>query len=205
MLFSKRRTVFISGSAYEYGRFGSAGKPFIRNLTKVLLKNNFRIISGFGLGIGSAVVEGALDEVYQEKKANITDYLQIYPFASHEHPEHLKTSYRTDMIAQAEVAIFIFGNKLMDIAVREADGMIEEFQIARSNRALLIPVGASGYVSEKLWREVMLHFDEYFDSREKILLFEELGAPYTRHDRLIDLIIQITQDDQEKSIHQFSA
>ena len=195
MLFSKRRTVFISGSAYEYGRFGSAGKPFIRNLTRCLLQNDFKIVTGYGLGIGSSVVEGALEEVYQGKRANISEYLQVYPFTSHDHPEDLKTSYRTDMISGAGIAIFVFGNKLMDISVREAEGMIEEFQIARSHQALLIPVGASGYVSEKLWQEVMLHFDEYFDSREKILLFEELGAPYTRHHRLIDLIIQIAQND----------
>ena len=195
MLFNKRRTVFISGSAYEYGRFGSKGKPFIRNLTRSLLKNNFRIISGFGLGIGSAVVEGAMEEIYLEKKANITDHLRIYPFTSFEHPEDIKTSYRMDMMAQAGVAIFVFGNKLKDISIREAEGMIEEFRIARSQRMLLIPVGASGYVSEKLWLEVVQRFDEYFDSREKFRLYEELGAPYTRHDRLIDLIIQIAQND----------
>jgi hypothetical protein len=195
MPLNKRRTVFISGSAYEYGRFGDTGKAFVRNLTKTLLNNNFRIVSGFGLGVGSAVVEGALDEVYLKKKTSIAQHLRVYPFASHDHPEELKTGYRTDMIAQAGIAIFIFGNKLQDIAIREADGMIEEFQIALSNKARLIPVGASGYVSEKLWREMILRFDEYFDSREKFELYEELGAPYTRHDRLIELIMQIAQHD----------
>lgn len=195
MLFNKRRTVFISGSAYEYGRFGSSGKPFIRQLTKKLLKNNFRIISGFGLGVGSAVVEGALDEVYLGKKESINHHLQVYPFSSSFHPEDLKTCYRNDMIAQAGIAIFIFGNKLQDIAIREADGMIEEFQIARSNGALLIPVGASGFISEKLWKEVIERFDEYFDTREKFELYQELGAPYTRHDRLIELILQIAHQN----------
>ena len=32
MLCDKKKTVFISGSAYEYGRFGDAGKFFIRDL-----------------------------------------------------------------------------------------------------------------------------------------------------------------------------
>jgi hypothetical protein len=191
MLFTKRRTVFISGSAYEYGRFGDSGKAFIRNLTKNLLRNNFKIISGFGLGIGSIVIESALDEVYQVKQERIHDHLQVYPFPASAHPDTIKDRYRKDMIAQADVAIFIFGNKLEDIAIREADGMIEEFQIAHSYGALLIPVGASGYVSERLWADVMTRFDDYFDSREKFGLYEELGAPYTKHDRLIDLILQI--------------
>src|SRR5258705_3396967 len=199
MLFNKRRTVFISGSAYEYGRFGSSGKPFIRHLTKNLLKTDFKIISGFGLGVGSVVVESAMEEVYLEKKESITHHLRVYPFSSSQHPEGIKTSYRNDMIAQAGIAIFVFGNKLQDISLREADGMVEEFHIAWSNRALLIPVGASGYISEKLWKDVIERFDEYFDTREKFELYQELGAPYTRHDRLIDLIIQIAQqNDQEK-------
>jgi len=195
MLFNKRSTVFISGSAYEYGRFGDTGRPFVRNLTKTLLRNNFKVISGFGLGVGGAVVEGAMDEVYLEKKTNITDHLHVYPFASHEHHKDVKTSYRMDMITRAGVAIFVFGNKLHDIAIKEAEGMMEEFQIASSNKAVLIPVGASGYVSERLWQEMMARFDEYVDSREKFELYEELGAPYTRHDRLIDIIIQIAQND----------
>lgn len=193
MLFSKRRTVFISGSAYEYGRFGDSGKPFIRNLTKSLLKNNFKIISGFGLGVGGAVIESALDEVYLEKKAPIDDHLQVYPFPIAARSDTIKHSYRKDMISRAGVAIFIFGNKLEEITLREADGMWQEFEIARSNQALLIPVGASGYVAEKLWLEMMDRFDEYVGSREKFELFQQLGAPYTRHDRLINLILEIAQ------------
>jgi hypothetical protein len=193
MLFNKSRTVFISGSAYEYGGLGDLGKPFVRDLAKSLLKNNFRIISGFGLGVGSAVVEGALDEVYLEKKENISDHLHVYPFPSSPRPGDITEPYRNDMISQAGVVIFIFGNKLEDISIREADGMLREFEIARSHKAKLIPVGASGYVAERLWLEVLLHYDEYFDTREKFALYEQLGTPYTRPEKLIDLIIQIAQ------------
>jgi hypothetical protein len=193
MLFNKRRTVFISGSAYEYGRFGSAGRSFVRNLTTSLLRNNFTIISGFGLGIGDSVVDGALHEIYLQKEEEISHHLRVYPFGSYAHTDAIKTCYRKDMISQAGVAVFIFGNKLQDISIREADGMIEEFQIARSNQALLIPIGASGYIAEKLWREIMQDYHIYFDTREKFQLYEELGEPYTKHDRLIDLVLQIAQ------------
>jgi|GEM_PF-1179971 len=195
MLFNKRRTVFISGSAYEYGRFGDSGKAFIRDLTKKLLRNNFKIISGYGLGIGSIVIESALDEVYNVKQECIHDHLHVYPFPASAHSDTIKECYRNDMIAQADVAIFVFGNKLEDIAIREADGMIQEFQIAHSHGVLLIPVGASGYVSERLWADVIARFDEYFDSREKFELYLALGAPNTRNDRLIDLILQIANQE----------
>ena len=193
MLFNKGRTVFISGSAYEYGSFGDLGRPFVKDLTKTLLKNDFRIISGFGLGVGNSVLEGALDEVYHRKKEKISDHLQVYPFPSSARTGNIRDCYRTEMISQAGVVIFLFGNKLEDIAIREANGMLKEFEIARSHNAKLIPVGASGYVAERLWLEVRLRDDEDFDSREKFELYEQLGTAYTRPERLIELMIQLAK------------
>jgi hypothetical protein len=213
MPFDKRKNVFISGSAYEYGRFGEEnGRGFIRDLSKTLLKNGFKIISGFGSGVGNYVIEGALHGIYLEQKDKVTDQLKVYPFPSLNgentlnggirlplyggttlkgQAENIHTSYRDDIISQAGIAIFLFGNKLMDISVREADGMREEFEIAKSYKALLIPVGASGYISEKLWKDIVAHYDEYFDSRKKFEWYECLGNPAARPDELIDAIVKI--------------
>jgi hypothetical protein len=213
MPFDKRKNVFISGSAYEYGRFGEEdGRGFIRDLSKTLLKNGFKIISGFGSGVGNYVIEGALHGIYLEQKDKVTDQLKVYPFPNlnggtnlnggaklyggytlNGETENIHTNYRDDMISQAGIAIFLFGNKLTDISVREADGMREEFEIAKSYNALLIPVGASGYISEKLWKDVLARYDEYFDSREKFEWYECLGNPAARPDELIDAILQIVQ------------
>jgi hypothetical protein len=187
-----RKSVFISGSAYEYGSFGDEGRDFIKELSKTLLKNEFTIISGFGYGVGNYVVEGALEELYLEKGERIADRLRVYPFpAQASLIERIQESYRYDMIAQAETAIFLFGNKLEDISVREADGMIIEFEIARSRGARLIAVGASGYVSAKLWRDVVNSYDEYFATRENFGLYEQLGDSATPPQQLIDTIVAI--------------
>ncbi len=193
MFADKQKTVFISGSAYEYGNFGEAGKFFIRDLSRSLIKLDFKIISGFGLGVGNHVIDGALDEVYLEKKERITDYLQVFPFPSTDHPETIKSNYRSDMVSQAGVVIFVFGNKLEEIEVREADGMWKEFEIARSNNALLIPVGASGYASQKLWRQVLEKFDDYFETRQKYELYQQLGDSSLHPEQLIKIILQIAQ------------
>ena len=205
MPFDKRKNVFISGSAYEYGRFGEDnGRVFIRDLTKTLLKNGFKIISGFGSGVGNYVIEGALHGIYLDQREKVTDQLKVYPFPSlNGQTENIHTSYRDDIISQAGIAIFLFGNKLMDISVREADGMREEFEIAKSHKALLIPVGASGYISEKLWKDIVARYDEYFDSRKEFEWFECLGNPAARPDELIDAIVKIALYEKEKSIHQF--
>jgi hypothetical protein len=187
-----RKSVFISGSAYEYGPFGDEGRDFIKELSRTLLKNGFTIISGFGYGVGNYVVEGALEELYLEKGERMADRLKVYPFPA-QAPliERIQESYRDDMIAQAETAIFLFGNKLEDISVREADGMIKEFEIARSRGAKLIAVGASGYVSARLWRDVVNSYDEYFATRENFGLYERLGDTSAPRAALIDTILAI--------------
>jgi hypothetical protein len=172
-----------------------------------LLRNDFTIVSGFGSGVGSHVIEGALFEIYLEKKGNLADHFRVYPFpggggsngyngARADGLDAVWGNYRSDIISQAGIAIFIFGNKLEDISVREADGMWKEFEIARSHQALLIPVGASGYASEKLWKNVVEHYDDYFETREKFSLFERLGHPCHASedvDELINVILQIAK------------
>lgn len=203
MLFDKQKTVFISGSAYEYGAFGDEGQPFIRDLTKTLLRHGFRVISGFGMGVGNHVIEGALTEIYLEKKERVTEYLQVYPFPSLlEHAETINQHYRHDMLSDAGIAIFLFGNKLEDISIREADGMWKEFEIAHSNQALLIPVGASGYAAAKMWVRLMDQYDNYFNDRKSYSLFERLGDPTLPHEILINTILRIVKNETETYIHQ---
>lgn len=62
-------SIFISGSAIEYGDFTPLeAQNFIHLLSKELIKNNFNVVNGFGLGVGSAVINGALDAVYSDPK-----------------------------------------------------------------------------------------------------------------------------------------
>ncbi len=192
MLVNKRKTVFISGSAYEYGRFGDDGKTFIRELSRSLVKNGFQLISGFGSGVGNYVVEGALNEIYLGEGEKLTSRLKVFPFPVETHLlESIQKNYRNDIISQAGTAIFLFGNKLEDISIREADGMRKEFEIARDHKVLLIPVGACGYISEQLWQDMLGQYDAYFDSREKFELYEQLGNRAARPEQLIDTILQI--------------
>jgi len=198
----KSKTVFISGSAYEYGIFGEEGKTFIRHLTRALLKNDFKIISGFGLGVGNHIVDEGLREMHRKNKENISDLLQFFPFPPAHHPKNNLSAYRDHMLSEAGIVIFIFGNKLEDIAIREAGGVLEEFRIACKHKALLIPVGASGYVSQKIWEEMMEHFDDYSDTRESYDLYRQLGRQDLHPLELIEIVIQIALQNEKKGIRQ---
>jgi hypothetical protein len=197
MLSNRKKTVFISGSAYEYGRFGDDGKDFIRSLARSLLRHDYKIITGFGYGVGKYLVEGALHEIYGQQKTRLTDQLRVFPFpASDGYPDHpdldsIHRNYREDMISQAGTAIFLFGNKLEDIAIRAADGMRKEFEIARANGTLIIPVGVSGYISAELWKDLVDHYDEYFTDRSALDWYALLGNPTARMSDWIDAILKI--------------
>jgi hypothetical protein len=67
-------------------------------------------------------------------------------------------------ISYAGIAIFVFGNKIYNGNVVIADGLIKEFEIAKKNGLLLIPIGATGYATKVIYDE--LSKEGYFDADE---------------------------------------
>jgi len=162
----RRKTVFISGAAHEYSPYDKEKAcQFVYKLSQDLVKSDFRIVSGFGLGIGSSVIVGALDHVYMSDRGKAEDHLILRPFPQeHDHGGNLSalwTDYRKDMIVHAGIALFLFGNKLDGNQISLSNGMREEFEIAKAEGLFLLPVGATGSMAKELWDEVSGSFDEY--------------------------------------------
>ncbi|WP_418503723.1 SIR2 family protein [Desulfovibrio sp.] len=159
--------VFISGSlsvAMPNWSIQSA-ENFTYNLAKILVKNQYKIISGFGLGIGSSVINGALFEINNARYKHIDEHLCILPF-----PQNIKddierknfwTSYRQDMISLCGIAIFIFGNKIINNQPVIASGMLEEFKIAQKLGKVIIPVGSTGGAAAKIFADMQIEADKY--------------------------------------------
>ena len=162
-LVHKQKTVFVSGAADDYSPWDeSDALELCANIAALLIKNKFRIVNGLGLGIGSAIVEGALREIYRNQRAKLTDQLQIRPFPQSDDAKLLWTQYRNDMLDYAGVAIFLFGNKITDDGLMLSNGMREEFDIAVGKGVLPIPLGFTGSMAEELWKEVTIDFDKFF-------------------------------------------
>lgn len=160
----KKRTIFISGAAHDYSPWGQAeSERFVYELSREICKAKFRVISGFGLGIGSAVISGVLEQTIMNGRRLDGEQLVLRPFPqtrSGERPlPELWREYRRTMLDHAGIAIFVFGNKLVDGSVVESNGMREEFDIAREKGVFIIPVGLTGSISRKLWEEVISDFD----------------------------------------------
>src|SRR5260370_1436094 len=149
----QRKTVLISGSAHEYGTWSHAqAESFVRGLSQALIRNDNRIVSGFGLGVGSQVITGALEELYQHQGKRLHDQLILRPFPQGPDAQKQWEYSRQEMIAHAGVAVFVFGNKLEAGKGVPANGGHREFEIAKDKGLLLIPIGATGSVAEQLWQ-----------------------------------------------------
>ncbi len=163
----KSSTVLISGSAETYSSFPEkVAHDFVHTLSKELAAARFKIASGFGLGIGSDVINGALDYVYSTNARKLDDYLILRPFPQGEtDPEKRRaiwTRYRQDMVSAVGCAVFIFGNKRVGNDILSADGVHQEFDLAVAAGVKVIPVGATGHASEELWTRVMDDFGSFY-------------------------------------------
>lgn len=162
----KLNKIFISGSAHEYGEYTELdAKSLMHNLSKNMVKENNHIISGFGIGVGSFIINGALEEIFQSKGKKINDFLTLRPFpqipSGDKDLKTLWTEYRKEMLSEAGTSIFIFGNKLKDGEIVDADGIIEEYQIARGNNHYIIPIGSTGYIAEKIFNEIKNEIESF--------------------------------------------
>ncbi|MGT2910769.1 SIR2 family protein [Streptococcus cameli] len=155
-----KNTIFISGSISDYNDNWSEEKvnTFCYKLSRFLVSKNYKIISGFGLGVGSSVINGALDEIYKTKFRHVSEHLGLFPFPQHDHGEkslHKRwTENREQMISEAGICIFIFGNKLVNGEVVSASGMMEEFRIAKERGKVIIPIGSTGFTAKEIFDEM---------------------------------------------------
>lgn len=187
-----RKTVLISGSAHEYGTWTQArAESFVRSLSQALIRNDNRIVSGFGLGVGSQVITGALEELYQHQGKRLHDQLILRPFPQGPDAQKQWEYYRQEMIAHAGVAVFVFGNKLETGKVVPANGVRREFEIAKDRGLLVIPIGATGFVAKELWRDVADNFGTYYPAHATLKpLFDGLDDA-SDSQRLIETVIEI--------------
>ena len=169
----KQKTIFISGAAHEFGSWGEdKSQLFVYNLSKKLIEAGYKIVSGFGLGIGSAVISGALEEIYMNPKQSSNSQLLLRPFpqqvlGSASKPELWKR-YREDMIAYAGTAIFLYGNKLEGGKVVLSSGMRQEFDIAKEKGLFILPIGATGFIAEEIWSEIKSSIDHIYEKHKNI-------------------------------------
>jgi hypothetical protein len=181
--FYKRSNIFISG-AVEYFEENNKNedkhKLFIHNLTKAVLSNKCKIITGKGKRVGDIVIDGTLDYMFSTNYQHLDEYIKMRPFPlefiregiSEEEKNKIRKQrnikYRDEMLQEAGVAVFVYGNKKDEdgISIKNSNGMEEEFNLAVEKGIMPIPIGATGYMAKILWEKVMDNFEKYYPSND---------------------------------------
>jgi NAD-dependent SIR2 family protein deacetylase len=195
-----KKTIFVSGSAEEFNPWKkNEAQDFIHTLSGALIKNNYRLVNGFGWGVGSAVINGALEMVYANPGRYSEDQLLMRPFPQFPTKERdlkvLWEEYRHRMISLAGVSIFLFGNKRDDAGqLVVANGVIREFEITLEKRRVPIPVGATGYAAQQIWQQLAPKAKDIYQGMEWIIpVIEEICDEKANRLQLVDKIIAILQ------------
>jgi len=194
----KRRTIFLSGSAYDFSPWQRPDvEQFLCKLGSILIEKNYKISSGIGLGIGNAFITGAIQAVYSYHNGNVNDFLNMKPFPQYipelDLRKEMWKKYRYEIIGSAGIALFFMGNKLVEENVVDADGVFEEFSIAHEMGLAIVPIGCSGFAAKKLWDQVMGAVSKYHDSSNVKLIaaLNALGADVDSPEQLISKIIDV--------------
>lgn len=198
----RRKTLFVSGSAEEFGRWEKdVVEEFLSALGRILIDKGYRIVSGFGLGISNALLSGATEQIYDQKLGHFQDYLTVRPFPRHT-PDPVKrkalwTAFRRELIQQAGVAIFLFGNKSVDGKIVQADGVFEEHSIADELGLVLVPVGATGYAAETLGRDIDKRLEGHPDAYREAMqdLQASVQSPNELLSKIINMLDQINRSN----------
>lgn len=176
----KSRTVFVSGAAHQYGRFSEHDAlELVHQVGDGLVEQDYRIVTGLGLGVGSTLLDGALQQIYRVQRRILRDQVVIRPFPQSLAGKQLWTTYRGDMLDFAGIAIFMFGNKLDEDKTQVVDspGVFEEFDIAVSKGIKVLPLGFTGYASRQLYDRVAANFGKFYPKANTTFkqYFDELG------------------------------
>jgi Sir2- and TIR-associating SLOG family len=121
-----------------------------------IIKRGYNLVSGFGLGIAGACIIGAHGQARCERSGRVGQRLRLHPFPQEfKSDAELKQSYtdfRKELINESGATIFIAGNKFdqKTQTIVVADGVLEEFELAKAQSHILIPVPGTGWVCPNL-------------------------------------------------------
>ncbi|MCC9018899.1 SIR2 family protein [Flavobacterium lipolyticum] len=189
-------SVFISGSAVEYGNFTvSEAQQFLHLLSKRIVERKLNVVNGFGLGVGSSIINGALDAVYANPIKYSEEQLIIKPFPQFETGnkklEVLWEEYRQKMISRAGIILFVFGNNDEGNGIEDAVGLKREFTIAMEKGLIPIPIHYTGYMTKNIFDDLQKNFIELGLSEDLMKDIANLELNKNNFSESIDQIIEI--------------
>lgn len=196
---ARMKNIFVSGSAIE-------GSPdfdytrllgFSRKLGKEIISRGYNLVSGFGVGIGSEVIIGAVEDAYLTS-SSMHDRLILRPFPQTPQGaerDRIFREWRERMLSLSGFSIFIAGNKIEGRRKKTVigQGVLDEFKIGVSPplHNFPIPIGVTGYAARQIWDEVMNEPARFFDAKDVSGFLETLGDSTCSDEDLLNAIFKI--------------
>ncbi|WP_197378061.1 SIR2 family protein [Ralstonia pseudosolanacearum] len=155
-----RRSVFVAGSYPDdlRDKVRARIESIATRVGQILGERKLRLVSGFGLTVGSAVIAGVLSMLYKEGVPSLDRSLYLRPFPQTT-PEGFDQAgfhrrYREDMMQQAGVCIFVGGVRQGAGSAEIAQGVIEEYEIAKALGKVIVPVAVTGGAAAEIWNRL---------------------------------------------------
>lgn len=189
----RQRKIFISGSAHEFSPFlADAAAMLIEGISRELIKQSLGVVTGFGLGVGPSVISGALQVLLGNRKRYRETQLEAKPFPIGEENKAAYRKHREAMIQKCGVAIFLFGNKRdANGKLVPADGVEQEYEIAKSLGVKIIAVGSTGWIAGRIWRDEREAFSHYTTTVQKA--YDALANADLKPQQIISAILTVVK------------
>lgn len=162
---SMLRNVLVSGAAehqswrshINLGRLSHA-------VGLALAQSGENLVTGLGIGVGSAVLSGFVAGVFSEGSP-IDDRLVVMPFPGQQNGETNGqfTEHRERMVLRCGIVVVLSGNRLRDGEIENSPGVFEEVSIAVNHGRYIIPVAATGSAAEVIAGRVAANPEHYYD------------------------------------------
>lgn len=152
--------VWVSGSWPLEGEPHSASVYRLAEaIGRLIGKTGRDLVSGSGLLVGSAAIAGFLDELRDGGGWDVDRRLIVRAFPqplNGAKPDKSKWSaLRAELARQSGIAIFVGGGKLEPNGLVAAEGVLEEYEMAKRAGAFVLPVGATGGAAEFIAEQLL--------------------------------------------------
>lgn len=159
-------SIFISGSCRNYGNWNQTDAyELLYNTGYQLVKNGFKISTGLIEGVGPQLVNGALTAI-GEMNLNIEKVLSIKTLplikGSDAHIKYsAKKKFQDNMISQAGIVIFFFGNQYYNNILDISKGVIHDYERAKAQQKYIIPIGSTGFAAEWILNNIEININDF--------------------------------------------
>jgi len=191
-----RSSVFVAGSAEDHAPLGQVRlESLARRVGARLVDEGFRLVSGFGQGIGEHVVLGALRALYHQSVGRDEDRVLIRPFPRASDPNLQSAAnrrHREDLISRVGTVIVLAGNRSDGSGgISLSQGVREEVDIAHRLGKHVIPLGVTGHVAAELWQQAIANPPSFLPGLDVGKPLGVLGDNSASEDAIVDATFAI--------------